>query len=153
MVTAIGDSDMQAHVFVANSPDFADLLPTTWSELSDQGLVVPRHVIGQAQWQLTPTGWLEGIRLSGTLESDECRERCIILIKALKAVIDGQRDVPLDRSVDHWSLAAATSLPMGWIFNAIRSELLSVVFPGRRLNAYWDSGGRSFRVPPTFGMT
>lgn len=58
-----------------------------------------------------------------------------------------------DEFADVEAIAATAGLPAGWVFNAVKSRLLGVVFPDDRWDAEIDSKDRStVRVSPTFGL-
>src|SRR5437879_699362 len=82
-------------------------------------------------------GWLRAMLLSGTVDTPECRDRCTRLAQAMKAVVKG-RDSHYDGLTTENEIAAVANLPIGWVFNAIKSRLLGVVFPKDRWDATID---------------
>jgi hypothetical protein len=129
---------------------FEDVLPTTWRELLDDGLIDDEFSsFGNPAYRLTAAGWLRALLLSGTADTPDCRERCTRLARALKSVVKG-RDSHYDGLTTEDEVAVAADLPTGWVFNAIKSRLLGVVFPKDRWDAVIDK--QTIRVSPTFGL-
>lgn len=130
-----------------------DVLQTTWRELLDDGLVHDKlSAMNRPRFSLTETGWLRGLILSNAIDSVETRDRCMRLARALKAVVKG-RTSHYDEFADVEAIAATAGLPAGWVFNAVKSRLLGVVFPDDRWDAEIDSKDRpTVRVSPTFGL-
>jgi len=130
---------------------FRDVLQTTWRELrDDDGLIHDQHsVFGKPRFTLTAHGWLRAMMWSGEVDSAETRERSTALAKALKATVKG-RASHYDSLVSLRDLASASSLPQGWVCNAIEARLLSVVFPNDRWDAAYEK--RMIRVSPTIGL-
>jgi hypothetical protein len=149
----LGDRHFSAYGVEPTDPEFADVLQTTWRELMDDGLLDDKHSsMGHPVFRLTSHGWLRAMALSGQLDSVEVRDRCRRLARALKSVVKG-RSSHYDEFVDVDTIAAAAELPPGWVFNAIKSKLLGVVFPDDRWDAHLDPKSRStIRVSPTFGL-
>ena len=128
----------------------AHVLPTTWRELLDDGLIDDKFsTMGSPAFRLTAAGWLRAMLLSGTADTPECRDRCTRLAQALKSVVRG-RNSHYDGLTTEHEIAAAAGLPAGWVFNAVKSRLLGVVFPKDRWDATIDK--RTIRVSPTFGL-
>lgn len=134
-------------------PGFTDVLQTTWRELLDDGLIDDeRSSFNRPIFRLTSYGWLRALALGGEIDSPETRRRCTQLARALKAVVKG-RASHYDEFVSIETLATNAGLPEGWIFNAIKSKLLGVVFPDDRWDAQIDHGSHDLvRVSPTFGL-
>jgi hypothetical protein len=149
MAGEIGDDYCYGWVFPVK--DHSDILPTTWRELEDQGLVRPMHTFGNPQFQLTEHGWREAVVVSGQVADAAMIARAVRLVQALKALVDGRNQIH-DSRADERDMSVQTGLPAGWIHNAIKSGLLQQMFPKDMMNAYFDAPGRCFRVPPTFGM-
>jgi len=150
MLALVGDDYLIQAVVKPADTEFEDVLPTTWRELLDNGLIDDKFSsMGSPAFRLTAAGWLRAMLLSGTADTPECRERCTRLARALKSVVKG-RDSHYDGLTTEHSIAAAAELPVGWVFNAIKSRLLGVVFPKDRWDATIDK--RTIRVSPTFGL-
>ena len=152
MLRAVGDQYRAWQVdFNAGEPAVADTLQTTWRELLDERLIDDKHsVMGQARYHLTAAGWLRALIISGDADTPETIDRCSRLAKALKRAVKGRKShYDVFASVD--AVAADANLPEGWVYNAITSKLLSVVFRKDKWDAQID-GGRMIRVSPTFGL-
>ncbi len=103
--------------------------------------------MGSAAFRLTAAGWLRAMLLSGTADTTDCRERCARLAQALKSVVKG-RNSHYDGLTTEHEIASTAHLPVGWVFNALKSRLLGVVFPKDRWDATIDK--RTIRVKPSF---
>ena len=150
MLALVGDRYVIEVAVNPESAEFAHVLQTTWRELLDDGLIDDKvSSMGSRAFRLTAGGWLRAMLLSGTVDTSECRERCTRLAQALKEVVKG-RDSHYDGLTTENAIAAAADLPVGWVFNSIKSRLLGVVFPKDRWDAIIDK--RTIRVSPTFGL-
>jgi hypothetical protein len=151
MLARVGDDDfLETTMFDVTDPAFADLLRTTWIELLELGLVQRDRVTAE-RYLLTHAGWITALKITGLINDPALLERCQILVRTLKASVKG-RDHGRDALLSDHELAAATRLPMPWLFNAMKARLLREMFPKDKMNARWDSNSRCFRVPQTFGM-
>ena len=126
MADSIGDGYYFEQLFAVK--DFDDILPTTWRELEEHGFVQGKHAFGNPQYQLTAHGWIEALRLRAGLDDPELRRRAIVLVQALKTIVDG-RDQIHDSLADERQLAPSSGLPAGWIHNAMKAGLLQELFP------------------------
>jgi hypothetical protein len=150
LVALVGDDYFIQAAVKPASKEFEDVLPTTWRELLDDGLIDDKFsTMGSPAFRLTAAGWLRAMLLSGTADTPECRDRCTRLAQALKSVVRG-RNSHYDGLTTEHEIAAAAGLPAGWVFNAVKSRLLGVVFPKDRWDATIDK--RTIRVSPTFGL-
>jgi len=151
MLQHVGDHDVRTVSFSSADEEVKDVLPTTWRELLDDHLIDDKYsAMGLARFRLTPAGWLRALASDPSIiDSDALRDRCRQLARALKAVVKG-RDEHYDLFVHIQEIASATGIPEGWIYNAIRSRLLSVVFPRDRWDVQEDKG--MLRISPTFGL-
>lgn len=149
----LGDRFVWQHGVEPSDPGFTDVLQTTWRELLDDGLVDDKLCsMSRSVFRLTSYGWLRAVMLSGEIDSIETRERSANLARALKAIVKG-RPSHYDGFVSVERLATNAELPAGWVFNAIKSGLLSVVFPNDRWDVHIDPKGRNtVRVSPTLGL-
>jgi len=150
MLALVGDEYFIQVVVKPSTKEFEDVLATTWRELLDDALIDDkRSSFGSPAFRLTAAGWLRAMLLSGTADTPDCRDRCTRLARALKSVVKG-RNSHYDGLTTEDAIAAEADLPVGWVFNAIESRLLGVVFPKDRWDATLDK--RTIRVSPTFGL-
>ena len=147
MVERLGDDQLMA--FSPTDPGFESLAPTTWYELLDSALIENRGEKPGPSFRLTPGGWLMGLRLNGALEQPHVRERAITIRRALKARVKGRHDIYGAR-VDVRAFAEEIGLPVGWVWNAMRANLLQALFPNHQMNATFDQHQLMIRIPPTF---
>jgi hypothetical protein len=132
--------------------EFAALVPTTWRELVDEGSIEERGEKPGPTYRLTPSGWLSGLQLSGAFSRQDVRERAITIRRALKERVKGRRD-HYDALVDVRQFAGELRLPVGWVWNAMRSNLLQAMFPNDLMNASLDFRHELLiQIPPTFDM-
>ncbi|MGH9408281.1 MAG: hypothetical protein ACRD1V_02370 [Vicinamibacterales bacterium] len=145
-------ADEQRTSVAPSDPAFAALIPTTWRELVDAALIEERGEKPGPTYRLTPSGWLTGLQLSGAYSRQDVRERAITIRRALQARIKGRRDHH-DALVDVREFASEVRLPVGWVWNAIRANLLQAMFPNDLMNAFLDvRHGLMIHIPPTFDM-
>lgn len=150
MLAAVGDRYLIEVAVAPADKEFEDVFSTTWRELLDDGLVDDEFSsFGSPAFRLTAAGWLRAMLVSGTADTPECRDRCTRLARALKSIVKGRGSHYDELTTEH-EVAAAADLPVGWVFNAIKSRLLGVVFPQDRWDATIDK--RTIRVSPTFGL-
>jgi hypothetical protein len=150
MLAVLGDRCFVEVAVEPSDPGFDNALTTTWRELLDDGLIDDEFSThGGPAFRLTPAGWLRALLISGTADTPECRDRCARLARALKSVIKG-RASHYDEFTSEDEIAEVANLPVGWVFNAVRSRLLTVVFPKDRWDATIDKC--LIRVSPTFGL-
>jgi hypothetical protein len=132
--------------------DFEALAPTTWRELVDEGLIEDRGEKPGPTFRLTPYGWLAGHKLSGALNRQDIRDRAVAIRRALKARVKGRREHHGAR-VAVREFAREVGLPVGWVWNAIRANLLQAMFPDDLMNATLDARHELLiEIPPTFDM-
>lgn len=153
LVELLGDRRLSSVAFPPEHPRLKDVVPTTWRELLDDGLIDDswRTHDGTA-YRLTPAGWLRGLAVSGAVQSASTRSRCQKLATALKRVVKG-RSSPYDKRTSLDGTAAEIGEPEGWIYNAVKSRLLGAVFPNDRWDAHLDHKVSNLvHVAPTFGL-
>jgi hypothetical protein len=152
MLDAQGDNPLNGIRFSPSESRFAGLAPTTWRELVDADLIEDRGEKPGPTFRLTPHGWLTALQLSGGLDRQDIRDRAITMRRALKAKVKGRRE-HYGSHVDVRDFASEIGLPIGWVWNAMRANLLQALFPDDLMNATLDAR-RSLRIeiPPTFDM-
>ena len=102
---------------------------------------------------MTPRGWLAGLECSGALDDERVRDRAVAIRQALKSRIKGRHN-PYDEYVDVRDLAEQLRLPVGWVRNALRANLLQAMFPHHLMNATLDHRHHLLiQIPPTFDMS
>ena len=149
MVEAQGDEPLNGMTFSPSDTRFQALIPTTWRELLDDGLIEDRGEKPGPSFRLTARGWLAGLQLTGALERQDIRDWAIGMRRALKARVQGRLE-HYDARVDVREFAREIDLPIGWVSNAMRANLLQEVFKNHLMNASLDK--LLIRIPPTFDM-
>ena len=143
MAADVGDDALFNKEWPAVDPRFANLAPTTWVQLQERGLVTRSPIQNELRYLLTEAGWIEGLRLNGTLDEEAFRARCIDFIKFLKSLIKGRQGESPAR-IHNQKLPA--HFPFGWVLNVLKSGLLQEMFPTKQMNAYCLPTDRS-RTP------
>jgi hypothetical protein len=153
MAEQLGDRHLSDYSVSQADSSFANVFPTTWRELLDDGLIDDKmSTFGGAAFRLTAHGWIRALMLSGEIDALELRTRSTRLAQALKAVVKG-RNSHYDQFTSIDEIATSAGLPHGWVFNAIKSRLLGAVFPDDRWDAQLDQkSANHVRVSPTFGL-
>jgi hypothetical protein len=143
----VADKSIEEAFFDPATHPFDQILPTTWKELSDQQWVQERELYGTQRFQLTGTGWQEGLWRAGDLSKTAVREKLGRLAAALKAHVDGRQS---DITVELSTVVREASLDRAWIFNVIDSNLRESVHGTR--SARWDVRGLLIKIPLNFGL-
>ena len=136
LATELGDELIVRKWWDIDRADFKDVIPTTWAELEERGLLRRHQRLNPPPaYELTEAGWLAGLRLAGVFDREPFRARCIELVKYFKSKVDGRRE-PHDALVTHNEIHPNFSFP--WVLNVLRSGLLEEMFQDKRMNARWD---------------
>jgi len=150
MLDCVGDLDVVECAVEPTDAGFVDVLATTWRELLDDGLIDDKmSTMGHSAFRLTPAGWIRALAYGDRFDDPKLRDRCIRLARSLKAVVKG-RPSHFDELADLSSISAETRIPDGWICNALRGRLLSVVFPKDKWDARLELN--TIWVSPAFGL-
>lgn len=151
LLQLVGDQDVRECVVNPAKDGLGTVLPTTWRELLDEGLIDDKFSgIGFVRFRLTSAGWLWALTVTRQIDGQAFKERCTRLVMALKAVVKGRRS-HRGELVRLTAIAASSGLSVGWIANAIRSAALSAVFPHDSWDVQFERD--SLRVSPTFGLS
>ena len=153
MADRLGEMAVDTYGAEPIDPGLTDTFQTTWRELIDDALIDDSASGFQRPiFRLTALGWLRALIWSGKVDDPETRKRCTKLAQALKAVVKGRKS-HYDEFVSVDEVAQNANLPPGWVFNAVKSDLLSVVFPDDKWGAEIDHRHHTLiRVSPTFGL-
>jgi hypothetical protein len=140
-------------VFRPASLEYQDWLNTTWLELQDAALIDDEpSSFAETKYQLTPRGWLVGLRMSGALASPAIVDRAGRLAGALKSHVKG-RGESHDGLATFIEIVQTTGLPEGWVFNALTAGLLEEMFPSKVMRVRIENGvSPSIWIPQTFGL-
>jgi hypothetical protein len=118
MASAVGlDQDYPSVHFVVSDPRFADVPPTTWIELKDYRRIKLVSGVGEPAYRLTGSGWVDGLKAMGILDSPELKDRALAVVKALKRHIDG-RDYHHDPLIEIAFLSLNAGQTAEWCFNS-----------------------------------
>jgi hypothetical protein len=139
--------------FGDSNPNFKEVLPTTWQELKRHGWIIQvQGVFGEnARYELTGSGWIEGLRLTGKLQAPALRTQLIDLKTKLKALVKGRQR---EAAINLRQFSRESGISREWIYNVIESRLLSKLFPAELADLKWVDSCRGFmfEVPTDFGM-
>ena len=131
LLDEVGDGYHAQCLLATDEPTVTEVLPTTWSDLTDRGWVLRRETNGPDLYTLTARGWTAAMDLTGRLRRPETLARMERLAAALKATVrtvgrreEGIAEVP--------ALASAVNASDDWVLNALEGDLLSSAFPGRK---------------------
>jgi hypothetical protein len=143
----LGTKWIQTYLIDPNDGNYADILATTWGELSDRYQYVHK-AIGYL-CVLTPAGWMTGLDLSGVLGTEEFNRQVGELCACLKRRVKGRKEPALITLED---VASETSLPTGFIANLIDADYINLEL--RRYSASWAGGfqGTLLVVPTNSGL-
>jgi hypothetical protein len=144
MLGKLGDRALFREYFERDSPDFADIYPTTWKELTD------RHMLIEHPWgtyQLTGHGWLMAVKITGQIESPEFRERLCRLNATLKGYIKGRRQEGLEFFEQ---VTAKANVPEDGLHNILESRIWESEL--NRTGAEFDDSKTAVIIPVDFGM-
>ena len=152
MATEVGfDQEYSSVHFSVADARFSDVPTTIWIELKEHKRLKPvPHHDGPA-FRLTGSGWISGLKVGGVFPNKDLIARAQAIAKALKRVVQG-RDYYDDCAVEISFLASNSGQTEGCCYNFLQSGLLQVLFPKKKMNAYWDDADGCVRVPPTFGQ-
>ena len=155
MMERVGEQWFGGVLFDILDPELKDILPTTWASLERRWLVSKAQstLDGHVYYQLTGGGWVDGLRLTGILQSTDLRERIIYLRAKLKDQVKGRSG---DADVSIPEFCSANGISRDWLWNVVESKLLENFFPNDIVDiGWWGHNARLhvLRVPVDFGMT
>lgn len=154
LMARVGEQWIGGVLFDVLDPEIVDILPTTWAFLQRQYWIVESGSTmgGHIRYRLTGRGWIEGLRLTGSLGGAELRDRVIQLRARLKDQVKGRAG---DADLFLPDFCQATGIPEEWVYNVVENGLLSHFFPHDIVDVdWWDHNSRSrlLRVPVDFGI-
>jgi hypothetical protein len=124
---------------------FTSILPTTWRALERKRLVKGSSY---NRFKLTASGWIAALKVTGSFDTPEMKDKAGRLAAALKRQVDGRKH---DGSVERSELAQETGLEESFIYDAIDSHLLRHLFG--RIDAHWatdDQNNNYIDIPSDF---
>jgi len=149
MMGKLGEYAINELWFEIDKPPYENMYSTTWKDLEDRYWIEGRNNMGRKRCQLTTSGWLEGLRITGLLEAEETKQMVGKLMAELKRSVDGRRDEGL---VDIHRIVTDAGIPFGFVFNVIDSNYVDRVL-GRK-GAVWhpQARGQLIKVPVDLGL-
>jgi hypothetical protein len=149
MMGELGDNAINELFLEIDKPPYENIYPTTWQHLEDRYLIERRDTMGAIYCRLTGYGWLEGLRITGTLESLEMKERVGQVMAELKTHVDGRQERELEY-MD--AIVAGAGVSYGFIYNIIESGYIERVLGRKGATWHYDAPGRLIVIPVDFGM-
>jgi hypothetical protein len=149
MMDELGDNAIDESWYEIDKPPYENIYSTTWQYLQDRYWIAGRNTMGSKRCQLTSSGWLEGLRITGLLEAEETKQMVGKLMAELKRSVDGRQDEGL---VDIHRIVTDAGVPFGFVFNVIDSNYVDRVL-GRK-GALWhpQAHGQLIKVPLDLGL-
>lgn len=145
-VQAVGDFTINEVTLDTNDAIFSGIIPTTWSELHQQHLVV--HIKDTSIYYLTGPGWLKGLEISGILDDPQFKAKAGRLSATLKRYLNGRNEA----LVSTFDVEKGSGLPYGFVHNAIDSKLLRKLFNEKGADWYSLKPAKMIiRIPSNFG--
>ena len=155
----IGDEVGEKHVgteLEREQPAFKTIFPTTWEALVDAG-----HLYQTDIWhyQLTAKGWIEILRITGRLCSEEMKRNlgnlCGIFKKCLEEANQrlGQPNRTHEEKIDISVVVSQSGFPEPWIYNVIDSYLIELCL--KQIGIFWaedDENKNYIIIPIDFGL-
>ncbi len=128
---------------------FRDIYKTTWPELEERYLIKPRHTIGTQRYELTGDGWYKAMELIWDDNKDVLNQWLGMLMKALKDELNARDE---DVWVDFEPFVIASGLPLGFVYNAIESNLIEIRLSKKGAHWYESQPGQTIEIPSRFGL-
>jgi len=142
---ALGDRPLRCLDIIPSA--FPGLLPTTWIELTNGGLLKDQN-IQIPMFRLTCAGYVEALKVSGRSGEPRFLEGLGNLCKVLKSHLP--KDRTGDALISFDELVTKCGLSEAFVENALDADLIRHILG--RVGAYWDGQG-VVRVPQDFGLT
>lgn len=142
-IAALGDGWFSA--FYIMRSDFPNVLPTTWTKLTNSGLLKDMNMNVEA-YQFTPLGYVMALKVSRRSDDPQFRAKIGNLCKVLKDSVKVRSDfawVPFD------TLVAGSGVSKEFAYNVLDADLIRHVLG--RIGAAWD-GEHLVKVPNDFGL-
>jgi hypothetical protein len=148
MVIEAQDQMILTTTFWPSDDRFKDIYDTTWLELEHDYLIESTSPKEPILYRLTGSGWIAGLRLTEIWTSTAFREKAGKLSEMLKRKIKGRHE---DVIVELQDVIQGSTLPSGFVYNAIESHLLQELYNIH--DAQWDDYKSHLVIPRTFGLT
>jgi hypothetical protein len=127
---------------------YKDIYPTTWREMLNRGWLEDMSTFQTTKYRFTSYGWLAAVCFLDLPNKPEFRNRMGLLAATLKGFLNGRNEDVFTRAED---IHAKSGLEIGFIENAIDSDLLGVCFDVR--GAEWVRETLlTIRIPLDFGL-
>jgi hypothetical protein len=125
--------------------DFPDILPTTWTDLTERRWLRDLET-NREMYRLTPLGYVKALKVSDMSDTPRFREQLGNICKVLKDSLKGRTEFAF---VIFQDLVKQSGVSEAFAYNAIDADL--IVYVLKRVGAQWD-GNHLLKVPHNFGM-
>jgi hypothetical protein len=149
MMEELGEHGINEWSFEIDKSPYENIYPTTWQYLEDQYFIERRNRMGSRRCGLTGYGWLEGLRITGTLETPGIKKKVGKVMAELKRSVEGRQDEAL---VDANGIATGAGVPYGFLYNIIDSHYIENII--QRKGAAWhpQAPRQLIVIPVDFGL-
>lgn len=145
LLNALGDGKFAT--FWIDPNEFPNVLPTTWTELSNRYLLEDMN-LNVPQYRFTPFGYVRALRVSGRADDNQFREDLGKICKVLKDSVKGRNEFAF---FDLYELVKESGVSEAFAQNAIDADLITHVLD--RVGARWEGDSFIIKVPHNFGLT
>jgi hypothetical protein len=150
MLKELGNEPVWSKEFERDNEIFKDIFPTTWRELEERYLVKSQHTIGSYRYGLTGHGWYTAIQAVWDDNKEMLDEWLGTLMAKLKDTVKGRNE---NAYVYFDSFANETGLPIGFVYDAIESNLIEYQLSKKGAHWYEGRSGQEIEVPLDFGLS
>ena len=149
MMGELGDNAIDESWFEIDKPPYENIYSTTWQGLQDRYWIEGRNTMGRKRCQLTASGWLEGLRITGLLEAGEMKQKVGKLMAELKRFVEGRQDEAI---VDIHGVVREAGVPFGFVFNIIESNYVDIVLGRKGAEWHPQARGQLIKIPVDLGL-
>ncbi|MGO9273228.1 MAG: hypothetical protein ACLQOO_23830 [Terriglobia bacterium] len=132
-------------LFFFEPTDYPDVLPTTWTELTNAHLLEDMNWTSRA-YRFTPRGYIRALKLSGRLNEEKFKQELGKLCAVLKRTLPNRNDFGL---IGFQELVKESGVSEAFAQNALDADLIRHVFG--KTGARWH-GDHYVEVPQDFGL-
>jgi hypothetical protein len=149
MMGELGEYGINQLLFEIDKPPYENIYPTTWQYLEDQYLIERLDTMGARHCELTGPGWLQGLRVIGTIEAPDTREKVGKVMAELKRHVEGREEKEFEYVE---VIADEAEVPLGFVYNIIESGYIETVLNRKGAQWYPRAPRRMVEIPVDFGL-
>lgn len=149
MMGELGEHGINELRFDIDEPPYEIIYPTTWQYLEDQYFTKRYDTMGERHCFLTGYGWMEGLRIAGSLETTEMKEKVGRVMAEIKKLVEGRGEKAFEYVK---AVAGGAVVSQGFAYNIIEGGYIETVL--HRKGVEWASRaqGLMIEIPVDFGM-